>query len=150
MRLPSASYANSPWDPEMKIDVVTGSVAFANGMIDARADREAFLKSSLGASARAVLENAGYVHLHFDPEPGILANALFKNDRLDRLFILMANPSSNAGEWTEARELERKAIHDRWLRQELGQPPYEYDWGSVVSEYDAKGCESEIILVYGK
>jgi hypothetical protein len=134
----------------MKIDVSDGSVTFASGMIGPRMDRMAFLNSPIGAAAKNVMENAGYVHLHFDPEPGLHANAMFKDDRLDRLFLLMAIPSDHANEWTEAREVERKVIHDKWLRQELGKPPYEYAWGHVVSEYDAKGCESEIILVYGR
>ena len=134
----------------MKIDVFNGSVAFASGTIGPQMDRIAFLNSPIGAAAKNVMENAGYVHLNFHPEPGVHANALFKDDRLDRLFVLMAIPSDDANEWTEARELERMVAHDKWLRQELGKPPYEYPWGRIVSEYDAKGCESEIILVYGK
>lgn len=113
-------------------------------------DRAAFLSSPIGVAAKRVIENAGYEHLHFHPESGVHANALFKGDRLDRLFVLMAIPSDDLNEWTEAHELERMVVHDKWLRQELGKPPYDYPWGRIVSEYDAKGCESEIIFVYGK
>jgi hypothetical protein len=134
----------------MKIDAVNGSVTFASGTLGPQIDRMAFLSSPVGTTAKNVLENAGYVHLSFRAETNVHATALFKHDRLDRLFLLMAIPSDDATEWTEAHELERKSVHDKWLRQELGEPPYEYTWGSIVSEYDAKGCESEIILTYGK
>jgi hypothetical protein len=134
----------------MKIDVSNGAVAFSSGTIGPQMRRAAFLSSPTGVASTCVLENAGYVQLHFHPESGVHANALFKDDRLDRLFVLMAIPSDDLNEWTEARELERMAVHDRWLRQELGKPPYDYPWGRVVSEYDAKGCESGIILLYGK
>jgi hypothetical protein len=134
----------------MKIDVFNGSITFAFGMVGPPMDRVAFLSSLVGAGAEKVSENAGFVHLRFHPEPGVHASALFKDDRFHQLFVLMAMPSDDTGEWTEAHELERMVVHDNWLRQELGKPPYEYAWGSVVSEYDAKGCESEIILTYGK
>ncbi|NJN05217.1 MAG: hypothetical protein HC814_00740 [Rhodobacteraceae bacterium] len=123
----------------MKIDAVTGSIAFAAGTIDPRADKRAFLTSPVGNEAQCALESAGYAHLHFGPEPGIRANALFKGEYLDRIFLQMTRASIDAKEWTESRELERKAFHDEWLRQELGEPPYDYPWGQVVSEYDAKG-----------
>jgi hypothetical protein len=133
----------------MKIDVFNGSVTFASGTIGPRMDRMTFLASTIGRAAEKVMENAGNVHLRFCPEPGIHASALFKDDRFHRLFVLMDMPSEDASEWTEAHELERLAVHDKWLRQELGRPPYEFAWGSVVSEYDAKGCESAIIITYG-
>lgn len=138
------------WAYEMKIDVINGSVTFASGTIGPRMDRTAFLNSTVGAAAAKVIENADYIHLHFHPEPGVHASALFKEDRLQRLFVLMIMPTDDASAWTEAHELERMVVHDDWLRRELGSPPYEYAWGSVVSEYDAKGCESEIILTYAK
>lgn len=133
----------------MKIDVATGFVTFASGAVGPPMDRATFLVSPIGATTETLSENAGFVQLHFRPEPGVHASALYKDDRIHQLFILMTIPSDETDEWNEARELERKVIHDKWLRQNLGQPPYEYDWGSVASEYDAKGCESEIIITYG-
>jgi len=134
----------------MKIDVFTGSVSFAAGVIGPRMSRKAFLDSPIGAAAEKVLENAGFVRLGFQAEPGVHATAVFKDDRLHQLLVLMAMPFDDTDEWTEAGELQRKAAHDKWLRQELGKPPYRYAWGSIDSEYDAKGCVSEIILTYGK
>ena len=51
-------------------------------------------------------------------------------------------------EWTEKNELARKELHDEWLLRELGPPPYRYEWGNLSSEYDPKGCVSDIIVAY--
>ena len=60
----------------------------------------------------------------------------------------MEIPTDKTGEWTRELELERKALHDQWLRRELGKPPYRYSWGTVASELDEKGVVSEIIVGY--
>jgi hypothetical protein len=133
----------------MKIDVTDGSVAFEPGDVKRSQGREDFLQSPLGMLARPELINKEWWHLHIKPEPGIAANVLFRGDRLNQVYILLPIPSDNDKDgWTEEHELERKAIHDAWLRRELGKPPYEYPWGAVTSEYDAKGCVSEIIVTY--
>jgi len=69
---------------------------------------------------------------------------------MDRVFVLMSIPSDKGNEWTEQLELTRKAKHDSWLRAELGEPPYDYAWGNVTSDYDPRGCASEIIVSYAK
>ena len=84
--------------------------------------------------------------LYPDIEP--FQSGHLKVDRLHQVYVLMEIPSDQHNEWTEANEMERKAAHDRWLRRNLGEPPYEYGWGSVSSEFDAKGCVSEIIVSY--
>ena len=87
-------------------------------------------------------------HYEFDPEAGIGATIFFQGDGVDRIFIVMSLPSDAAREWTEELELQRKRIHDAWLESELGKPPYSYAWGQVTSDYDARSCSSEIIVVY--
>jgi hypothetical protein len=133
----------------MKIDVTDGSVAFELGDVKRGQGRVEFLQSPMGKLARPELINKEWWHLHVKPELGIAANVLFRGDRLYQIYILLPIPSDNDKDgWTEEHELERKAIHDAWLRRELGKPPYEYGWGSIASEFDAKGCVSEIIVTY--
>jgi hypothetical protein len=59
-------------------------------------------------------------------------------------------PTDETDEWTMENELKRKVQHDAWLHAELGMPPYEYAWGKIDSEFDAKGCVSEIIVTYAE
>jgi hypothetical protein len=73
---------------------------------------------------------------------------VFKGDRLHQVWLLMETPSDKTDEWTMETELQRKTLHDTWLLAELGSSPYEHAWGRIDSEFDAKGCVSEIIVTY--
>ncbi|HEY1584734.1 MAG TPA: hypothetical protein VGH63_03545, partial [Polyangia bacterium] len=41
-----------------------------------------------------------------------------------------------------------KAVHDRWLRQQLGAGPYHYSWGQIESTYDPRSLSSGIHFSY--
>jgi hypothetical protein len=133
----------------MKIGVFDGSVRFDSGEIRRTFDRSQFLQSSLGKAATEKSSNGDWQHYRIAPEPGLAGSVLFQGERIDRIFISMRIPSDDAGLWTEELESGRKAMHDAWLRRELGAPPYDYAWGRVLSEFDAKSVASEIIVVYG-
>ena len=132
----------------MKINIHDGSITFANGSMSRTTQRAEFLASPLGRSAKAKEVGISRFSYDFDPEFGISATATFHGDRLDRLFLMMKLPSDAAGQWTEALETVRKARHDHWISDELGPGPHKYEWGSVNSDFDPRGCASEIILVY--
>ncbi len=136
------------WVPEMKISVVDGSILFDAGSIGPHLDRSAFLATRIGVSARETLVNEGWVTLEFNPEPGILGTARFKDDQLRDLYFLMQISGDEARKWTEELEQERKEKHDAWLRDELGEPPYQFAWGKVISDFDPRGWVSEIIVSY--
>ncbi len=51
-----------------------------------------------------------------------------------------------SGLWRLERNAKRSTTHG--FVRELGEPPYEYAWGRINSEFDAKGCVSEIIITY--
>lgn len=51
-------------------------------------------------------------------------------------------------DWSEERELARKAFHERWLAGEVGVGPGQYPWGEVTSYYDPKGGFSAVTLRY--
>ncbi len=133
----------------MKIDSADGSIVFAKGTISAGLSREDFLKSSLGPISKQRVMGGNWTHQDLEPESGIYCSVSFDDDRLDHVFILMEHPSDEVDEQAEALELKRKSLHDAWLLKELGPPPYEYTWGRIASEYDNRGCVSEIIISYG-
>lgn len=132
----------------MKIDTSSGTISFAAGTVERKTDRTTFLATRLGSDAKAGLVNEDWRHYGIRPEPGVAANLVFKADCLHQVWILMEIPSDETDEWTTESELKRKALHDNWLLGELGMPPYEHDWGKISSEFDAKGCVSEIIVTY--
>jgi hypothetical protein len=134
----------------MKISVIDGSVEFEGGTVAPRMNRDAFAQTSLGRQSRRELVNKEWWHFHLKPEAGVGADVLYRDDVLHRIDIQMEIPSDSAGEWTEARELERKALHDDWLAREFGAAPYTYVWGEILSVYDAKGVIGEIIVRYDR
>lgn len=134
----------------MKIDVVNGTISFASGEITRRVRKDAFLATQLGGTAKVGLVGNDWTHLEIRPEDGMASTLLFKGERLDRVFVMMLIPSDDLDQWSEELELQRKEKHDLWLRSELGAPPYRYPWGGVTSDYDQKGCVSEIIVTYAK
>ena len=117
-------------------------------MIRPTMGRVDFLGTTMGKGGTAKLVNVEWLHVTVKPERGISAKLLFRGDRLHQVYLLMTIPSDQANAWTTELELERKAAHDEWLRTQLGMPPYQYAWGDVASEFDQKGCVSEIIVTY--
>jgi len=134
----------------MKIGLHDGSIAFDRGTIARDVSRQQFLESPLGVQPRSSrLVSKEWWHIAVDAEPGIVAHLTFQNERLHQVWILMRIPHDEDPDgWTREHELERKALHDEWLRREIGDPPYLYDWGRIESELDEKGCVSEIIVTY--
>jgi hypothetical protein len=132
----------------MKINKLDGSILFPCGAIQRAQDREHFHATPVGKVSKNTFVNDDWRHYEFDPEPGIAGTIFFKGERIDRVFLLMSIPIDEGKEWTEELELERKSKHDQWLKTELGEPPYEYAWGKVTSNYDVRACVSEIIVTY--
>jgi hypothetical protein len=134
----------------MKIDTIDGTIRFTGGEIRPEMDRALFLDSASGKSAKERLVNDEWRQYQIEPEVGIVGGILFKDDKIERIFLTMRMPSDSSKRWSVEGELQRKAKHDEWLRMELGSPPYRYSWGNVVSDYDARACASEIIVVYDR
>jgi len=134
----------------MRINIHDGVVDFSIGSIGVADERAEFLRSSLGRTVKSEKAYGTKYQYDFDPETGISATVFFDGERLNRVFLMMSVPSDAQGRWTESLEVERKAIHDHWLAQELGNAPYQYKWGSITSDFDPRGCSSEIIITYDR
>jgi hypothetical protein len=134
----------------MKIGVFDGTVSFPSGEIRRVFNRAEFLRSPLGTQSKESFCNEEWRHYEIKPEPEIAGTVLFNGEKLLKVFLMMVIPSDGTDKWTIELELERKSLHERWLQKELGTPPWNYEWGRVVSEFDAKSVASEIIVVYDR
>jgi hypothetical protein len=132
----------------MKILVDDGSVVFSEGTIGSHMGRQAFLRSRIGKSSKAVVVNAPWITYNFSPETGIACNAIFRNELLIRLSIMIRLPSDDTSKWSDADEHKRQVLHDEWLQAELGKPPYCYVWGQIESGLDRRDGFSDIIVAY--
>ena len=116
-----------------------------------------FLESSLGENAQKGVFNAGY---HTYRVVGMLKNELecsfwvtFYQGILCAVGMAPRWPGlivSDWSGWSLENELEKKRKNDNLLEQGLGSPPYNYRWGNISSQYEAKIGSSTIILSYRK
>ena len=132
----------------MRIDVSNGTVLFERGTISPKSPRPSLLDDASALTMKESFVNGNWRHYEFDPETGIAGTVIFEGDSIDRIFLSIKRPDKNAESWSVELELDRKKTHDLWLLAELGDPPYEYAWGRIVSAFDPKGLASEIIVVY--
>jgi hypothetical protein len=133
----------------MKIGISDGTIWFERGSLTPKLSRMRFLESAIGRAAKESLVNDDWRHYDIDPEDGIAGTLIYKGDKLERIFLAMKMIIDKSEDWTVEAELKRKDLHDRFLREQLGDPPHHFEWGRVVSTFDPKGLASEIIVVYG-
>ena len=132
----------------MKLNRENGVIEFTQGSVGPDTTRRSFLGSPLGLAADVLVRNEPYVTYRIRAEPGLAFTLSFDGQLLSNVAWMIALPPEKEEAWTVEHELERKRIHDAWLLRELGPPPYRYKWGELSSQYDAKGCASDIILSY--
>ena len=134
----------------MKIDVVLGTATIADVCFGAALSRVDFLKTSLGANAKVGVVNEGWITFHVEPEPGFHGSVKFKDDRLIQIVVSMPLPDGAVKAWDRELEMRRKALHDAWLSEQFGDPPYEYAWGTIASEFTEQDISSDIAITFGK
>jgi hypothetical protein len=64
------------------------------------------------------------------------------------LSFYVPNKSVSWDDWSEEKELETKNRQDNLLKQNFGDPPYEYQWGSLELVYDKRSGSSHLIISY--
>lgn len=50
--------------------------------------------------------------------------------------------------WSENEMLKLKKKNDRFLRKQLGSPPYIFSWGEIASVFDMRSGSAHIIVKY--
>lgn len=111
--------------------------------------RPEFLNSPVGAAAEVLRIGAPFATYRIRPEQNVIASVRFRENSLELVSVLFEMAGDTEANWTRERELERKAIHDQWLLEEIGPPPYRFSWGEIESLFDEKACVSDIIVGYG-
>lgn len=133
----------------MRINVANGTIEFAGGSIAPAIDRQSFLAAPLGRGSEQLHAQGTFQTYRFQPEPGIAATIDFRDDRLLNVSIVFRLPGDPADGPTREQELMRKRHHDDWLRQTIGEPPYQYAWGRIASDFHHQHCGSDITVAYG-
>jgi hypothetical protein len=137
------------------IDKASGDIVLDTGeSIGPALTRQGFLASLLGAGASPLAQGGSASTFHLGLR-GIGGHTLglrlgFEGEPLCSVTLSMAQPddSSSWDDWSEGKELARKARHDAWLEAQLGPLPWWFSWGDVTSDYDPRGGSSEIRFAY--
>jgi hypothetical protein len=138
------------------IDPIPGTFSFDGHdavVLGPKLSEDEFRQSSLGQPATPLVRNGehtswrlGRVHI---ARRELAVSCYFTRSvlRQVRLCVTDKRFGESWDDWTEQKELARKAEHDGWLDATLG-TARQFAWGSVSSTYDAKGGGSSIVVTY--
>jgi hypothetical protein len=136
----------------MRPNPKTGELVLASGtVLSSQLTRSLFLSSVEGSRAEVSVKNEPWCSFRFrDGEGEFWVILFFREEELNSIHLALADPKYGTGwdDWSEAKERERKAAHDRWLTRTGWIPGQKYSWGSVWSEYDPKSGSSMIVIRY--
>jgi|GEM_PF-3807756 len=142
------------WWTSALIDLATGSLQLPTVSLPVTPTltHDEFIRNS--TEHAVLIDNATWISYTLPQQS--LANTqfavvlCFTNDRVESIELshVFPNRDESWSNWSKEAELERKAIHDKWLVGR-GLTQDTYDWGSVYSEFDAKSGASVIIFRYG-
>ena len=115
--------------------------------------RTEFLSLPVGKSASVVVKNEPFCSYNIGRHEisGLVVSVTvyFYDELLESVNISSVdNESASWSDWSEQKELEKKEVHDRWLKNLLGKASSHYNWGEVWSGYDSKSGFSSIEIRY--
>lgn len=136
------------------INIQNGELKIANLIISPKINKDDFIdvvkKNKLLKAERDMKNSYHWYYFNTLQLAGLnmAASVCFYKSNLN--IITFSNTDSSLGssweDWSKEKELERKNSHNQWLQKVLGNPPYEYDWGSIKSDYDEKSAFSIIMV----
>jgi hypothetical protein len=138
------------------IDARTGELLLSSGFrIGPAVTHDSFVQLPLPyILARESPEVSVYIHhLPSQRSSGHSVDVVihYRNDRLVLAFLYLDDDlyGGASSESSEAQELERKKVHDKWLADTLGpKHEYRYPWGKVESVYNDNIVSSYILIKY--
>ncbi|WP_437981364.1 hypothetical protein [Sorangium sp. So ce117] len=136
----------------MKIDSFEGTLELESGLVLSPAlSRSEFLASSVGMGSAVLVRNEPWCSFRFEEgaESVVLA-VFFKAEVLESVHITVVDPTFGTGwdDWSQEKELQRKAANDQWLLAHGLTPGEHYAWGSVWSGFDPRGGSSSAVIRY--
>jgi hypothetical protein len=142
---------------DQPIDLGTGAIRFERPetAVTSALTRQQFLASELAAGAGVFVDNEPWVSYRV---PSVtlgggefIAVLFFKAQDLTGVDLFHPFPDEPGGweNWSEERELGRRAFHDEWLAS-IGVEglPHKYSWGWVRSFFDERAGSSSIAIRY--
>jgi hypothetical protein len=138
----------------MQMDQATGEIRLPGGVLGPTLTRDAFHASPLADGAEIFVQNEPWCSFKLAQVPVLTTQYIvvvfFHGQRLTMVHLTDADPEFGASwdDWSEEKELRKKARHAAWLREVFDLPVGTYAWGDVASEYDVRSGGSSIIVTY--
>lgn len=115
--------------------------------------RTEFLSRPAGKSTSIVVKNEPFCSYNIGSHEisGLIftITVYFYDELLESVSMSSVdNESASWSDWSEQKELEKKEVHDRWLKDLLGKVSSQHKWGEVWSGYDSKAGFSSIEIRY--
>jgi hypothetical protein len=145
-----------PVQPGIRMDKRSGTIAVSGSLLDPSLTRGAFLDSPMGQGAKVSTQNEPWCSYSLPRVPvdrtEFAITIFFFGEQLRVFQLADCDPrfGTSWDDWSEEKELARKAAHAAWLKDVFDMPVGAYRWGRVESEYDEKGGGSSIFIMYGR
>ena len=141
----------------MTIDTKTGDLVVGIERLGPDLAESEFLNSASGKSAAKVRQTSAtnWYETWFGNVPGIDVGVVLgfpPEGRLQRIRLKLVKPElrgPGSPGWSKEVEDEMKAFHDNWLRNQIGEQPYNFQWGCIKSTIDQHGYSAVVVFVYG-
>jgi hypothetical protein len=136
----------------MKINSSTGGLELESGlMLSPALSRSQFLASPVGLASTVLVRNEPWISFRLEAAAeNVVLAVFFKAEALESVDIAVIDPRFGAGwdDWSQEKEMQRKAANDQWLLAHGLTPGKKYAWGSVWSGFDPKGGFSNAVIHY--
>jgi len=138
----------------VKIDRSTGECILGNLKLGHDLREPEFLRSALGLAAKKVpagTRNYYEIWQKVAPELEIGITVGFQpGGPLERITAKFVKAGMRDAPWSKEMEEDLKRFHDQWLREQLGNPPYQFAWGRALSTLEPHWYSANIVIDYAR
>lgn len=132
-----------------------GDLTVAGQKLGPRATETQFLESDLGVAAKKIPRNTPANYYEVWRQVGVanevgLTLKFIPKGKLLRISVQFIKIGMRGSQWSKALEDEIKCFHDEWLKEQLGQPPYQFSWGKVLSIIEPHWYSANIEIIYAQ
>ena len=139
----------------VRIDRSTGEFILDGEKLGGTLEEPEFLRSALGSSAKKIQSSRSRTYYEIwqqvDPELEIGIIVRFQpGGGLDRITAKFVKAGMRSTPWSKEMEEDLKGFHDRWLREQLGSPPWQFAWGKAISAFEPHWYSASIVIDYAR
>jgi hypothetical protein len=131
----------------VKIERSTGEYIPGNQKLGRDLNEPEFLRSALGLAAKKKSRGSrNYYEIWQQVDPELEVGITVGFQTWGAVGTLKAGMRS--APWSKDMEEDIKRLHDLWLQEQLGNPPYQFAWGKALSTFEPHWYSANIVIDY--